>query len=330
VPWVPKLLEFRQARGGFPSFHGIFKAVAGIWFACSSVVLHFDYLVTRTPRLPRHPFGALTQLAASAALHLMVLPIAAFVLSFTPPTSRGERTVHTEAHEIDLPRIVFLAPDLRQISGGGGGGGNQQPGPIRRAQGVGSDALTLRVRKPQPLAAPEARSQTPAQDVSDIPSIVLDAKPLASGAFDQLGLPTGGVLSSPSLGSGSGGGVGTGIGTGIGSGRGPGFGPGSGGGVGGGVYRAGGAVTAPRVISEVKPNYTPAALQQRIQGTVLLEVIVTRDGCASQIRVIRSLDPGGLDDEAVNATAQWRFEPGRLGGVPVDVLVNVMLDFTIR
>ena len=83
------------------------------------------------------------------------------------------------------------------------------------------------------------------------------------------------------------------------------------------------------MISEVKPAYTTAALLQRIQGTVVLEVIVTRDGCAADIRVIRSLDPG-LDLEAVNATAQWRFEPGRLAGVPVDVLVNVMLDFTIR
>jgi TonB family protein len=96
------------------------------------------------------------------------------------------------------------------------------------------------------------------------------------------------------------------------------------------VYHAGGAVTAPRLISEVKPTYTTAALLQRIQGTVVLELVVTRDGCASDIRVVRSLDPGGLDKEAVIATAQWRFEPGRLAGQPVDVLVQVMLDFWIR
>jgi TonB family protein len=96
------------------------------------------------------------------------------------------------------------------------------------------------------------------------------------------------------------------------------------------VYRAGGAVTAPRVIAEVKPTYTTDALLRRVQGTVVLELVVTRDGCPSQIRVIRSLDPGGLDREAVIATEQWRFEPGRLAGTPVDVLVNVMLDFWIR
>ena len=168
------------------------------------------------------------------------------------------------------------------------------------------------------------------EDVPPLPSIVLNAKPLASGLFDQIGLPTGGVMSGASTGPGSGGGVGTGSGTGIGSGRGPGFGPGSGGGTGGGIYRAGGAVSAPRLIKEVKPNYTKDALLNRIQGTVVLEVVVTADGCASQIRIVRPLDRGGLDEEAMTAVAQWRFEPGRLGATPVDVLVRIELAFVIR
>jgi TonB family protein len=159
---------------------------------------------------------------------------------------------------------------------------------------------------------------------------VLEAKPLASGLFEQIGLPTGGVISGTSTGPGSGGGVGTGSGTGMGSGRGPGFGPGSGGGTGGGIYRAGGAVSAPRLIKEVKPKYRSEALLDRIQGTVVLETIVTDDGCASQIRIVRSLDAGGLDEEAVAAVAQWRFEPGRLGATPVAVLVTIEIDFFIR
>jgi TonB family protein len=63
---------------------------------------------------------------------------------------------------------------------------------------------------------------------------------------------------------------------------------------------------------------------------VVLEVIVTSDGWASQIRVVRSLDAGGLDEEAVKAVAQWRFEPGRLGAAPVDVLTRIEVDFSIR
>ena len=196
---------------------------------------------------------------------------------------------------------------------------------------MGADTITLRVRKEPPPTAPVTTAATPAvEDVPPIPSIVLDAKPLASGLFDQIGLPTADVMSGTSTGPGSGGGVGTGIGTGMGSGHGPGLGPGSGGGTGGGIYRPGGAVSAPRLIKEVRPKYTSEALVKRIQGSVVLEVIVTGDGCASQIRIVRSLDAGGLDEEAVTAVAQWRFEPGRLGATPVDVLVTIVLDFSLR
>jgi protein TonB len=84
------------------------------------------------------------------------------------------------------------------------------------------------------------------------------------------------------------------------------------------------------VIKQVSPKYTGEALRDKIQGTVVLEAVVMADGCASQFRVVKSLDPGGLDEEAVKAVKQWRFEPGRLRGEPVDVLVVIMLDFTIR
>ena len=84
------------------------------------------------------------------------------------------------------------------------------------------------------------------------------------------------------------------------------------------------------MIKEVKPKYTAEAVRNKIQGTVVLEAVVSGDGCASQIRVVTSLDRGGLDEEAIAAVAQWRFEPGRLAGVPVDVRVLIMLDFTIR
>ena len=158
----------------------------------------------------------------------------------------------------------------------------------------------------------------------------MDAKPLASGQAEQVGLPTGGVSYGSSTGPGSGGGVGDGVGTGIGSGRGPGIGPGSGGGTGGGIYRPGGAVTAPRVLKEVKPTYTENALFHHTQGTVVMELVVRSDGFPSDIRIVRSLDPGGLDEQAIAAAGQWRFEPGRLSGMPVDVLVTVMIDFWIR
>jgi TonB family protein len=152
---------------------------------------------------------------------------------------------------------------------------------------------------------------------------------MASGTSDQIGLPVGGVSFGTSAGTGSGGGIGEGVGTGIGPGTGPGFGPGSGGGIGGGVYRPGGSVAPPRVLTQVKPTYTNEALGQRIQGTVVLELVVRADGHPTDIRVVRSLE-AGLDFQAINAAREWRFEPGRLAGMPVDVQVVVVMDFWIR
>lgn len=60
-----------------------------------------------------------------------------------------------------------------------------------------------------------------------------------------------------------------------------------------------------------------------------LDVVVTAAGEPSQIRITRSLDPS-LDAEAIKALQQWRFAPGRLGTVPVNVQVLVAMDFRIQ
>ena len=133
-----------------------------------------------------------------------------------------------------MTSIVFLQPSIDTPAGGGGGGGNHRSEPIRRASGRGNDAMTLHVRPPSTLAPLPSAILAP-----ELPGLVLDAKPLASGTFDQIGLPMDGPLSGASTGPGSGGGVGDGEGAGIGPGRGPGFGAGEGGGIGGGVYGAG-------------------------------------------------------------------------------------------
>jgi TonB family protein len=273
--------------------------------------------------------GALTQLAVSAALHLALVVIAVWVRTTVAPDIELGRAGPTIDQQVQ--HVVFVAPALPQLGGGGGGGGNQQSGPIRRAQGVGSDTITLRVRKPTSTTAPATTTAPPTvEDIPALPSIALDAMPLASGSFVQIGLPISDILTGTSTGPGAGGGVGSGVGTGVGSGRGPGLGPGSGGGTGGGVYRPGGAVSAPRLVKEVRPRYTAEAFRNMVQGTVTLDVVVAANGRPSQIRVVRSLDRGGLDDEAAAAVAQWRFEPGRLAGAPVDVLVTIMVDFSIR
>jgi TonB family protein len=136
---------------------------------------------------------------------------------------------------------------------------------------------------------------------------------------------------STSQGVGTAGGAGTGTGTGIGQGQGSGLGAGVGGGTGGGVYRPGNGVELPRVIREVKPAYTAEAMRAKVQGTVLLECVVLPDGSVGSVEVVKSLDSTfGLDQEAIKAAKQWRFQPGRRFNEPVAVLVTIELTFTLR
>jgi periplasmic protein TonB len=285
-------------------------------------------LALPAPRLPRHRWAATgLQLALSTGLHLLAASALLILVGRATPSAPTTAVPLRPGPDSppDVRHFVFIARDLP--GGGGGGGGNRQAGPIRHAEAIGSDKITVRIGKPlEPI--PTSAQLTP--DLPVLPQLLLDAMPLASGNIEQVGLPVGGVSFGTSTGTGSGGGVGEGTGTGIGSGSGPGVGPGSGGGFGGGVYRPGGAVTVPRVITEVKPKYTDRALRQKIQGSIVLELVVKHDGHPSEIRVVRSLDPDGLDEQAVLAASQWRFEPGRLAGTPVDVLVTLVLDFSIR
>jgi periplasmic protein TonB len=289
-------------------------------------VLHVDAFGLCSPRIPRSRLAMLAPVVVSIATHAAVIAGVARLVERTAGTPGNLAIEALDTHRpAETLRLVFVAgsPSLNVHARGGGGGGNRQPGPVRRAQGVGSDAMTLRIARPLEIAVSPADSPT-------LPGVLLDAKPLASGVFDQIGLPSGGEPAGLSTGSGSGGGVGTGDGTGIGAGSGPGIGPGRGGGAGGGIYRAGGGVSPPRVVYQVKPTYTAAALLEKVQGTVTLQLVVARDGRPTQIQVVRSLDPLGLDEQAVHAVSQWRFEPGRLAGTPVDVLVTVALDFWIH
>jgi TonB family protein len=90
-------------------------------------------------------------------------------------------------------------------------------------------------------------------------------------------------------------------------------------------------VTLPKVISEVKPRYTPEAMQAKIEGTVIMTAVVRTDGTPGDIEITKSLDTEyGVDKQAVAALSQWRFEPGRKDGKPVPVRVTIEMRFTLR
>ena len=89
-------------------------------------------------------------------------------------------------------------------------------------------------------------------------------------------------------------------------------------------------VTPPRLIREVKPQYTADAMRAKIQGNVFVDAVVEADGHVGAVRVARSLDGTfGLDEEAVKALKQWTFTPAIKDGVAVPVLVTVEMSFVV-
>jgi protein TonB len=62
---------------------------------------------------------------------------------------------------------------------------------------------------------------------------------------------------------------------------------------------------------------------------VVLEIIVRRDGSVGDVKVLQGLDRG-LDQRAIEAVRQWRFSPARRFGTPVDVIVEIAVEFKLR
>jgi len=217
--------------------------------------------------------------------------------------------------------VMPVTPDKRDSGGGGGGGRKTLTAP---SKGVLPRAADKQIVPPDPEPP---KNLDPKLIVE--PSIV--APQLANLPHINLlnlGDPNG-VPGPPSAGPGVGGGIGTGQGRGVGEGKGPGAGPGEGGGAGGGVFRVGGGVAPPTILSRVEPQYSEEARKARYQGTVVLEAIVRKDGTVDIQRVVRSLG-FGLDENAIQALKQWRFRPGTKGGVAVDVSLNIEVNFNLR
>ena len=81
----------------------------------------------------------------------------------------------------------------------------------------------------------------------------------------------------------------------------------------------------------MKPDYTSQALQARLQGSVTLEVEVLANGTVGTVKVLKSLDTRyGLDGQAIRCARQWVFRPGTINGKPVDSLVQIILEFSLR
>lgn len=273
------------------------------------------------------PRSASMPAAASAAVHGVML--GGLLLATLVPlgSSAAPDVIERPAKPL---RMVYLT--LPGPGGGGGGGGLRLPRPATQARRVGPSTVSSPVpeRRPAPQAPAPAVEAPPPAPPEPLPPV---EAPVVAQAADPV--TEAGVMEQrpanvpPSRGQGSGGGAGTGQGTGLGGGDGSGIGEGSGGGEGGGPYRPGSGVEPPRLLREVKPDYTEEARRRGLEGEVVLEIVVRHDGRVGDIRVRQGLG-AGLDQQAAAAVRRWQFAPATRKGRHVDVVVEVAVEFTLR
>jgi periplasmic protein TonB len=269
--------------------------------------------VTRTD----HGVGGLTlSLMAHAALLLLVALVVGRTPASSPPDARPA---------VSLPLV------WTPLAGGGrhpGGGGEPAREAARPAQLVGREAIAVPVAAPPRLDSPK-----PAEVPDPMPRLDIPALRVESGLQEIVGVvaelrPMELLTRGPGAGPGADGGRGPGIGGGDGRRLGDGDRAGAGDGDG---LTPGNGVTWPRLVQEVKPNYTPDAMRAQVEGMVELEILVLADGSVGRVNIVRSLDARfGLDEEAVNAVRRWRFDPGRRLGKAVATRVGVELSFNLR
>ena len=218
---------------------------------------------------------------------------------------------------VDPGDLPALKPSKTQVGGGGGGGDRDV---LQASKGKLPKFSMQQITPPVVVV----RNEHPKLAVE--PTIVIPPQvQLASNNMPNLGDPMAHAM-LPSNGTGSGGGIGSGSGGGVGSGNGPGFGPGEGGGTGGGIFHVGGGVSPPRQIYAPEPEFSEEARKAKYQGVCTLGLIVGADGRPSNIRVLSSLGMG-LDEKAIEAVKNWKFEPAMKDGHPVRVEIAVEVDF---
>lgn len=89
------------------------------------------------------------------------------------------------------------------------------------------------------------------------------------------------------------------------------------------------ALNAPTYNSIKPPKYPQAALDAKVEGDVLLRVLVAADGKVEQIEIDRSTGSAALDQAAVTAVRAWRFNPGNSGDAPVPSWIGVPITFSL-
>ena len=94
-----------------------------------------------------------------------------------------------------------------------------------------------------------------------------------------------------------------------------------------GPVHVGRDVREPKLVKKVPPIYPASAQTAKVQGVVIIEAIIGKDGSVKDARVTKSV--ALLDQAALDAVKQWRFIPTQLNGYPVEVVCSLTVTFTL-
>jgi TonB family protein len=97
-----------------------------------------------------------------------------------------------------------------------------------------------------------------------------------------------------------------------------------------GPIQIGFGITPPVALSRVSPLYTESARRAHIQGVVIVEAVIDREGNVGEVRVLKGLG-FGLDENATNAVERWKFKPAHANdGRPVAVYFRLTVDYHLN
>jgi len=88
-------------------------------------------------------------------------------------------------------------------------------------------------------------------------------------------------------------------------------------------------ISAPVPLRKVDPKYPPSLMSERVEGEVVLYAVIRRDGTVDSIQLVHGIDEQ-LDENAMQALSQWKFQPGARQGSTVELEAIVHIPFRLR